>query len=86
MSYNRLKMAPYRTSSLSLHHALQILGFNPYHMVVLLKNGKREIDFLTEAIEAHYSGKGKRFGRKEFDKWLGPYDVGLLLSTHDRLG
>lgn len=58
------------------------MGYKPYHMSVA---GERVFDghltFWTEAMAAKFEGKGKPFGREEFDKFLGDYDV-RLFSSH----
>jgi hypothetical protein len=38
--------------------------------------------FFNEAMEAKLWGRGKPYGREEFDKWLGQFDVRLVLATH----
>jgi hypothetical protein len=56
--------------------ALEKLNYTPYHMSEALKNTKNgHLTFWKEALAAKYEGKGKPFGRKEFDKVLGNYDV-----------
>lgn len=41
-----------------------------------LKNtSKGHLTFWNEALEAKFEGKGKPFGKEEFDKFLGDYNV-----------
>lgn len=54
-----------------------MLGYTPYHMSELVKIGKTHMNCMIEALEAKYHGKGKKYGRKEFDKWFGNYNVRL---------
>ncbi|KAF2106985.1 P-loop containing nucleoside triphosphate hydrolase protein [Lophiotrema nucula] len=65
-----------RTGTMSLKTALEKLGYTPYHMSEALKNTRYgHLTFWKEALAAKYEGKGKPFGREEFDKFLGGYDV-----------
>lgn len=63
-----------RTGSMSLYTALQKLGYKPYHMAVAMDSPKSSLGLWTEALQAKYEGKGKPWGREEFDKLLGDYD------------
>ena len=64
-----------------MHHALQILGFKSYHMVEAVKNGFPDVRFLNEAADAAWYGKGRRFTRGDFDKWLGNYDASSIFPS-----
>jgi hypothetical protein len=55
--------------------ALKQLGYNPYHMAEAMKNPERDFRYWEEALDVHYTGKGRPYGQKEFDKILGDYDV-----------
>lgn len=59
----------------SLYQALKTLGYTPYHMYEVITNGATHMDLFDEAIRCKYLGKGKPYGKAEFDKWLGNYDV-----------
>lgn len=59
-----------RTGTMSIFTALQMLGYNPYHMVVAMGH----LDLWREALRAKYLGQGKPWEREEFDKLLGKYD------------
>ena len=60
-----------RTGTLSMTEAFRILGYaHPYHFTSIFGNC-RDADMWVDALEAKYHGKGKPFGRKEFDKLLG---------------
>jgi len=64
-----------RNGTLGLYNAFKILGYKPYHMVDLVSNGVPHIKMMTEALRAKYFNQGKPYGREEFDKWMGDYDV-----------
>ncbi|KAF2726984.1 NAD dependent epimerase/dehydratase [Polyplosphaeria fusca] len=65
-----------RTGTMSLKVAFEKLGYKPYHMSEALKNTPAgHLTFWKEALAAKFDGEGKPFGREEFDKFLGDYDV-----------
>ncbi|KAF5537856.1 hypothetical protein FMEXI_9678 [Fusarium mexicanum] len=64
-----------RTGTMALFMALKQLGYTPYHMSRSLISPKTNLDLWREALDAKFEGKGKRWGREEFDKILGPYDA-----------
>ncbi|KAK8130460.1 tubulin [Apiospora kogelbergensis] len=64
-----------RTGTLGLYHALQILGFKPYHMAEVLTNGADHARFLSEGVQASTEGTFQPYGRAEFDKWFAGYDI-----------
>ncbi|KAJ5672165.1 hypothetical protein N7507_001292 [Penicillium longicatenatum] len=56
----------------ALTTALKILGFhNAYHGRDAFTNNPRDCELWWKALRAKYDGKGKEFGRKEFDQLLG---------------
>ncbi len=56
-----------------------ILGFSDvYHMVEMIRENPRDGDMWLEAYEAKVDGKGKPYGREEWDKLLGHCMVTLL--------
>lgn len=63
------------TGTLSLYQALTILGFRTYHGAEVMARGVPHLEMFTEALNAKYFGKGKPYGRAEFDKWLADYDA-----------
>jgi hypothetical protein len=65
-----------RTGTLSLLTALKMLGYNPYHMVEAAKNADIDMPCWIEGLEAKFHGKGKPWGREEFDILTGKFDVG----------
>ncbi len=64
-----------RTGTFSLFTALHMLGYNPYHMAEVIKNADVDIPCWIEGIEAKFHGKGKPWGKEEFDKLTGRHDV-----------
>ncbi|KAH8724202.1 P-loop containing nucleoside triphosphate hydrolase protein [Phaeosphaeriaceae sp. PMI808] len=65
-----------RTGTFSLKTALEKLGYSPYHMSVALRSRREgHLAFWEEALRAKFLGDGKPFGRVEFDKFLGRFDV-----------
>jgi Sulfotransferase domain len=64
-----------RTGTLSMYTALQMLGYKPYHMAEAIKNARVDLECWVEGVEAKMQGKGKEWGREEFDKLTGRCDV-----------
>ncbi|KAH7120290.1 hypothetical protein B0J13DRAFT_457004 [Dactylonectria estremocensis] len=64
-----------RTGTMALFTALQRLGYKPYHMTVAMGSPKTNLGLWCEALHAKFSGRGKPWGRAEFDKILGDYDA-----------
>jgi hypothetical protein len=50
------------------------LGFRPYHMLEAVQRPS-DFQYWNEALRAKFHGVGKPYGRVEFDKLLGEYDV-----------
>jgi hypothetical protein len=68
-----------RTGTLSLMGALTQLGYRPYHMAAAYPNAHEEFPCWTEALQLKFGlKKGTPWGRAEFDKLTGGYDVCLL--------
>lgn len=60
----------------ALYTALNKLGYRSYHMLETGNNKKdKHYDCWLEALTIKYYGKGKPYGRAEFDKLLGKYSV-----------
>ncbi|KAJ0295817.1 hypothetical protein COL5a_009108 [Colletotrichum fioriniae] len=64
-----------RTATESLNSALEQLGFRVFSFQAMWPTWQESIPLWTEAIEAKYHGRCKPYGRAEFDKLLGDYDV-----------
>lgn len=64
-----------RTGTMSILTALEQLGYNPYHMVKAMKAPKLNFELWIEALNAKFHGKGKPWGREEFDRILGDFDA-----------
>src|SRR6266487_374447 len=69
-----LHLAMPRTGSVSMKAAYEELGLSTYHGFVYVERPDHQILWLR-AIEAKFYGKGKPFGRKEFDEFLGEFAV-----------
>lgn len=64
------------TAFIALTNALKFLGFqHAYHGRDALTINPRDCELWWEALQAKYEGKGKEFGRKEFDQLLGHCQV-----------
>ncbi|KAJ7154064.1 P-loop containing nucleoside triphosphate hydrolase protein [Mycena filopes] len=60
-----------RTGTASMRTALEMLGYkDTHHMHAVLQNPP-EVDMWNEAIDAKFLGKGKPYGRAEWDQLLG---------------
>lgn len=66
-----------RTGTMTLLAALEQLGYTPYHLSTAKGSPKTNLSLWREALDAKFHGKGKPWGRTEFDKILGAYDVVL---------
>ncbi|RBR25454.1 uncharacterized protein FIESC28_01692 [Fusarium coffeatum] len=66
-----------RTGTMTLLTALKRLGYTPYHLSTAQGSPKTNLSLWREALDAKFHGKGKPWGRNEFDKMLGPYDAVL---------
>ncbi|KAF2096155.1 hypothetical protein NA57DRAFT_59213 [Rhizodiscina lignyota] len=67
-----------RTGTTTLHHTLTELGFHVYHHADLIQDVpriKRDYELWTDAFDANFNGKGKRWGKREFERILYDYDV-----------
>jgi Sulfotransferase domain len=64
-----------RTGTLSLYTALQKLGYKPYHMAEAIKNADVDLECWQEGVQAKLHGKGKPWGKEDFDKLTGKFDV-----------
>lgn len=54
---------------------MKMLGYKPYHMFEAVVRGATHLRIFEEALSCKYLGKGKPYGKAEFDKWLANYDV-----------
>ncbi|KAL8961902.1 MAG: hypothetical protein Q9183_005238 [Haloplaca sp. 2 TL-2023] len=64
-----------RSGTMSLVAALKKLGYTPYDFVDRLLTGHTAL--WTDALRAKYEGKGKPWGREEFDRVLKGFDCVL---------
>ncbi|KAI0018421.1 hypothetical protein F4780DRAFT_751491 [Xylariomycetidae sp. FL0641] len=64
-----------RCGTLGIYRALGVLGLKAFHMVEVFDGGLDGVNILLEGLEYPLSGRGKPYGRKEFDKWFAKYDV-----------
>ncbi|KAF5677017.1 hypothetical protein FHETE_1919 [Fusarium heterosporum] len=62
-------------SAITILEALKQLGYTPYHLSIAIENPQTNMDLWHEALDAKFYGKGKPWGREEFDKILGSYDA-----------
>ena len=51
-------------------------------MVELFAGGTPHVEMMRESQEAFHSGKGKRYTREDFDKWLGDFDSVTDIPTY----
>lgn len=58
---------------MGLYQSLKMLGYHPFHISELIPYGIQQMKALQEAIIA--SQTKKPFGRTEFDRMWGEYDV-----------
>ncbi|KAK7990015.1 hypothetical protein PG989_010330 [Apiospora arundinis] len=65
-----------RTGSISIRHGLRKLGFECFHGAIL-EVSPWKFQYWDEAIRAKYYGEGKPYGRREFDKLLGEFEVSI---------
>lgn len=55
---------------------MRILGFNDcYHGFEASFENPKDLEMWAEAVDAKFNGKGKPFGRAEFDQLLGHCQV-----------
>ena len=64
-----------RTGTMSIFTALEKLGYKPYHMVKAMAAPRSNLTVWKEGLVAKYEGQGDKWGRAEFDKVLGSFDV-----------
>ncbi|KAJ6552599.1 pectin lyase fold/virulence factor [Mycena vulgaris] len=62
-----------RTGTQSMRIALETLGYNETNHGFTVWTNLLEIEMWTEAINAKFFGKGKPYGREEWDRLLGHY-------------
>lgn len=59
---------------MGLYWGLNALGFRTYHMMETMLNGERDTSLFYEAYRAKYD-EGRPYGREDFDRWYGQYNV-----------
>jgi hypothetical protein len=65
-----------------MHAAMTKLGYRTYHMKELVESQNRKDDHMDcwrEAFIAKMYGRGKPYGKEEWDKLLGRYSVRTVL-------
>jgi hypothetical protein len=76
-----MSLNQYRSGTLGLYWAMQILGFKTYHLYECINaGGLAHIKIFKEAITAYYNQLSgiKRYDRADCEKWLADYDVSEL--------
>ena len=63
-----------------MYQAFKILGYTPYHFYETVKHGIWHMEVADEALNAKFRGKGRPYGKAEFDKWFAGYDVCTAIS------
>ncbi|KAL9101937.1 MAG: hypothetical protein Q9163_002851 [Psora crenata] len=74
-----------RTGTLDMSIALETLGFRAYHLAEVSQN-PTHFPCWRQAQEAKYYGKGKAWGKEEFEKMLAGHDVREVLSAQYKFG
>lgn len=64
------------SNNIAIRHALRELGYTCFHGAIL-EASPEKFAFWEEAIKAKYFGEGQPFGRREFDKLLGDFNVAI---------
>ncbi|KAJ7694401.1 P-loop containing nucleoside triphosphate hydrolase protein [Mycena rosella] len=64
-----------RTGTASMRAALSILGYGNTHHIGRVMIDPAEVDAWTAAIDAKFCGKGRMFGREEWDGLLGEFQA-----------
>ncbi|KAI0017055.1 P-loop containing nucleoside triphosphate hydrolase protein [Xylariomycetidae sp. FL0641] len=64
-----------RNGTMGLMHSMEMMGYKPYHMKTVFEHGASHLQVLNDALDAKYNGKGKPYGKAEFDKWFADYDA-----------
>ncbi|KAJ6479006.1 hypothetical protein C8R45DRAFT_1006443 [Mycena sanguinolenta] len=75
-----------RTGTASMRAALAALDYGNAHHIGRVMANPEEVDAWNTAIDAKYHGKGRRYGREEWDHLLGDFKVvadvpGILFAT-----
>lgn len=66
-----------------MYTALGMLGYKSYHCAQIRFDPAGTYALWNEGLRAKYRGQGKRYGKAEFDKLLGQYEV--CLCTNGKL-
>lgn len=61
-----------------MYTALSMLGFKSYHCAEIRLTPPGTYDLWIEAMRAKFHGEGARYGKAEFEKLLGEYNVRLI--------
>jgi len=63
-----------RTGSLSMKEAYETLGLHAYHGFDFMERPDHQVEW-EKAIDAKIFGKGKKYTKEDFDRFLGEYEV-----------
>ncbi|KAJ5777066.1 hypothetical protein N7520_000312 [Penicillium odoratum] len=77
--------SPSRSGTLGLYRAMQILGFNTYHIYeCVVANELSHLKIFIEAITAHYNQLSgiKRYDLADCEKWLANYDCLIEIPSY----
>lgn len=74
-----------RTGTLDLSIALETLGYRAYHLAEVSQN-PMHFPCWKQAQEAKFLGRGKVWGKEEFEKMLGRHDVSSPLCSPNKKG
>jgi hypothetical protein len=66
-----------------MSEALEVLGYKDAHHMLRGLSNPLEVEMWREAIEAKFHGKGKPYGREEWDQLLGRYQVRASGFMHE---
>ncbi|KAI1347490.1 hypothetical protein F5Y01DRAFT_307504 [Xylaria sp. FL0043] len=71
-----------RSGTLGLCTAMEFLGYKPYNMGQVLRNGYPHLKMFTEALSIKRTGQGRPYSRTDFDKWVWDYDVLTIVPCY----
>ncbi|KAI1334585.1 P-loop containing nucleoside triphosphate hydrolase protein [Xylariaceae sp. FL0016] len=71
-----------RSGTLGLCKAMEVLGYKPYNMGQVVRNGYSHIKMFQEALQASEDRQGGRYAKEDLDKWLGDYDALTIVSCY----
>ncbi|KAJ5730117.1 uncharacterized protein N7483_004625 [Penicillium malachiteum] len=77
--------SPSRSGTLGLYTAMQILGYNTYHIYeCAMINGLDHLKIFNEGMTAQHNRLSgiKRFDKDDFDKWMAKYDCIVEIPSY----